>query len=82
MAAFLFAQLYFAVYPLFERVPPLLFWCIDLVLFAGALLGGLAILRILLRTKIRGAAIGWLIAAGIGELLCVWQFLALTFPWL
>jgi hypothetical protein len=82
MAAFLVAQLYFAIYPLFERVPAALFWAVDAILLAGAVAGAIAIVRIVRSATIRGNAIGWLVVAILVELLCVWLFLALTFPWL
>jgi hypothetical protein len=82
MAAFLFAQLYFALYPLFTRVPAALFWSVDAIVLAGAVVGAVAIARVARAESMRGRAAVWLVIAIAVELLCAWLFLALTFPWL
>jgi uncharacterized membrane protein len=82
LAAFLIALLYFSLYPLLERVPPFLFWTVVLVLFAGVVVGAVAMIREARRERPRGRALAWLIGAVAVELLCARTFLALTFPWL
>jgi hypothetical protein len=81
MAAYLFTLLYLTLYPLLERVPPVLFWVVPLVLLAGALTGAAQIVRTLRRNRLREGGTGWLIAAVLIELLCVWQLLMMTVPW-
>jgi hypothetical protein len=82
LAAFLFAQAYFTVYPLLPRVPAALFWLVAAVLLAGCVSGAVAIARAARGVRLRGLVLGWFIAAMVVELVCVWLFLALTFPWL
>ena len=77
LIAFLLALLYLAVYPLLGRVPPLLFWMVVLILFAGTAAGAYAIARAATRR-----ALGWLIPAVAMELLCAWMFLGMVVPWL
>ena len=80
--ALLLALLYLTLYPTFTRVPAALFWSVDAILFLGAIAGLIAIIRIAAREKIRGRAIGWLVAAALITLVCGRLFLGLTFPWL
>lgn len=82
LIAFLAYLLYVTLYPLLGRVPVALFWLMVLILFAGTLLGLIAIVRIVRRERIRGRAAAWLIAAVLVELLCVRTFLSMTVPWL
>ena len=62
LAAFLFAQFFYMLVPLFERVPVALFRSVDVILFAGAAVGAVAIVRVVRSAEIRGLAIAWLIA--------------------
>ena len=80
LAAFLFAQFFYMLVPLFERVPAALFRSVDVILFAGVVVGAVAIIRVVRSAEIRGLAIAWLIAAILAELLCLWLFLTLAFP--
>lgn len=80
--AFLITLAYLTVYPLAGRVPPIVFWAVVVILLAGAVLGGIAIVRLLRRERVRGRALGWLAGAVAIELLCARMFLGLTFPWL
>jgi uncharacterized membrane protein YecN with MAPEG domain len=82
LGAFLLALVYLTVYPLFSRVPPLVFWILCAVLVAGSVLGAAGILREVRRERIRGRAIAWLVAATGIELLCTWITLGLLIPWL
>ncbi len=82
MVAFLFAQFYETLYPLFGRVPAAVFWSIDAILLAGSVIGAIALLRVVRAEVIRGRAIVWLTIAITVELLCTGMFLAKTFPWL
>ena len=82
MAAYLFALAYLTLYPLLERVPAAVFWLVPLVLLAGAVTGAVLIFRIVRTTRMREGGAGWLVAATLIELLCVWQFLMMTVPWL
>ena len=82
MAAFLFAQAYFLVYPLLPAVPATLFWFVVLVLVAGATRGFASLLRVARSEPMRGRALAWLIAASLAELACIAQMLAMTVPWL
>ncbi|MFP5246435.1 MAG: hypothetical protein ACLGH0_07040 [Thermoanaerobaculia bacterium] len=75
MAAFLFAQVYFTIYPLLPRVPAALFWFVAAVLLAGVVTGAVLIIRAAERNV-------WLIAATAAELLCLWQLLSMVVPWL
>lgn len=82
MAAFLFAQFYETLYPLFARVPAAVFWSVDAILLAGSVIGAVALVRVVRAEVIRGRAIVWLVIAMLVELLCTAMFLAKTFPWL
>jgi len=82
MAAYLFTLLYLTLYPLLTRVPVALFWLVPLVLLGGAVTGAVLIVRIVRATRMREGGAAWLVAAVLIELLCVWQFLAMTVPWL
>ena len=82
LAAFLFAQFYETLYPLFERVPAAVFWSVVAILLAGTITGAVALVRVVREESIRGHAIVWLIIAIAVELLCTGMFLAKTFPWL
>ena len=63
-------------------MPAALFWSVDAIVLAGAVIGAIAIVRVVRSETIAGSAIGWLVAASLVELLCAGLFLALTFPWL
>ena len=82
MAAFLFALLYFTLYPMLKRVPPALFWLVVLVLFAGAIGGAVLLVRIVRSEPVRGRAIAWFVAAILLECICAWLALGMVFPWL
>jgi hypothetical protein len=82
MAAYLFTLAYLTLYPLLERVPAALFWLVPLVLLAGGVTGAVLIVRIVRATRMHEGGAGWLVAATLIELLCVWQFLRMTVPWL
>jgi len=81
-AALLLALLYFTLFPTLTRVPPVLFWGVDAIVFIGAVIGVIAIVRAARGEKIRGRAVAWLVAAIAITLLCARLCLALTFPWL
>ena len=72
------AFLYMTLYALLQRVPALLFWSIDAILFIGAVWGAVGIVRALRRrVPIR------FVSPAIGaEIVCAWLFLSFTFPWL
>ena len=78
LAAFLFALAYLAFYPLLPSVPAILFWFVDAVVLAGAVMGCVAIAR----AARRGAALGWLVGACIVELVCLAVWVLMTFPWI
>ena len=84
LVAYLLAQLYFSIYPLLDRVPPLLFWSVDAILFLGALAGLVLLIRALVRHRreLEFRAILWLVATLVIIALCARLFLSLTFPWL
>ena len=82
MAAFLFAQGYFSVYPLLPSVPAALFWFVVAVLFAGVVAGCIALVRVTRAERVRGIALAWLAGAIVVELVCLAQFLSMTVPWL
>lgn len=82
LTAFLLTLAYLTIYPMFTRVPAALFWSIATILLAGTMLGGLAIVRILRRERVRGRAIGWLAGTVALELTCARIFLGLTLPWI
>jgi hypothetical protein len=82
LAAFLFVQVYFTLYPLLPRVPAALFWFIVLVLFAGVVAGAVMLVRAVRGQRLRGAALAWFIAAIAFEIVTAWLCLTLTFPWL
>lgn len=81
-AALLVALAYLTAYPLLARVPPLLFWLVVLVLLAGATGGIVRIVRVARRARVRGPAIGWLVAAAVVELVCLRMVAGLLLPWL
>ncbi|HEX8169284.1 MAG TPA: hypothetical protein VF824_01955 [Thermoanaerobaculia bacterium] len=82
LLAYVFAQFYFTLYPLLVDVAPWSFWLNDIVLGAGSAAGLVGIAGAVRRERVRGKAIGWLIAACIIEFLCARLFVAITFPWL
>ena len=82
IAAFLVAQGYVGIYPLLTRVPPALFWTIALITGAGAVAGIVLIARVARQERIRGVALGWLIAAAGAVYLAGRLFVAMVFPWL
>lgn len=84
LAAFLIAQGYYTVYPLFARVPAALFWLIALIVSAGATGGVIGIIRVLRRHhhELDARAFAWLIAAIATTLACAWLAISLTLPWL
>ena len=77
LLAFLLALLYLTVYPLVGRVPPLLFWLMVSVLFAGTAGGLVMIMRAASRR-----VLAWLVPAVAMELVCAWMFLGMVVPWL
>ena len=77
LIAFVVAVLYLAVYPLFGSVPPLLFWLVVAILFAGAALGLFRIIRAASRR-----VLFWLVAAVVMELVCARVLLGMVLPWL
>jgi hypothetical protein len=79
LIAFLLALLYLTLYPLFGRVPKLLFWLVVLVLFAGTVGGLIAIVR---AGRPRGRALAWFAAAIVMELVCARMLLGMALPWL
>lgn len=81
-AAFLLAQGYLTFYPFLASVPAWLFWSVDAILLAGTAAGVVQLVRIVRSERIRGVAIGWLVAEAAATLLSGRIFLALTFPWL
>lgn len=81
LAAFLITLVYLTVYPLLTRVPAILFWLVVTVLLAGSVFGGIAIVRLVRRERVRGRALVWLAGAILIELVCARLFLGLTFPW-
>lgn len=81
LAAFLVYLLYLAVYPLFTRVPAVLFRLVTVVLLIGAVAGAVAITRVVRGHSMRGRAFAWLVGAAVVELLCVRTFLAMALPW-
>lgn len=82
LAAFLIALGYLTIYPLLGRVPAALFWAIVVILAAGAVVGAIKILRVIRRERIRGRAIGWLVAAAAITLVCARFALSMAVPWL
>ncbi len=72
------ALLYLTLYPLLPRVPALLFWSVDAILFIGTVWGAVAITRGLHR----GASLRSVAAAVGVEVVCAWLFVSFTFPWL
>jgi hypothetical protein len=82
LVAFLLTLVYLTLYPLADRVPPILFWSVVTILLAGAVLGAVAIVRLVRRERIRGRALGWLAGAAVIELLCARMLAGLTLPWL
>lgn len=76
LIAFVLWLLYLAIYPLFARVPATLFWVIIAMLFAGTLLGAIAIVR-----AARRDVIAWLVAAILIELACARVLLGMLLPW-
>jgi hypothetical protein len=82
IAAFLVAQGYVTFYPLLARVPAALFWTIALITGAGAVAGMVMIARVVRRERIRGVAIGWLVAAAGAVYLSGRLFVAMVLPWL
>ena len=64
------------------RVPPALFWSMAAVVLLGTVMGVIAIVRVVMKEKIRGRAIAWLVAAVVMTLVCGRLALALTLPWL
>jgi hypothetical protein len=84
LAAYLLAQLYFSLYPLLARVPPLLFWSVDAIAFLGALAGIVLLVRAVVRHRreLEFRAMLWLVATLVVIGLCARLFLSLTFPWL
>lgn len=82
LAGILAALAYLTIYPLFTSVPAWMFWCVALVLLAGAAAGAVLIVRVVRREPIRGRAIAWLIGAIAVDLACARWFLAMTVPWL
>ncbi|MEA2490257.1 MAG: hypothetical protein QOH21_2049 [Acidobacteriota bacterium] len=81
IAAFLVAQAYVTFYPLLARVPAALFWAVALITGAGAVAGTVLIARVVRRERIRGVAIGWLVAAAGAVYLAGRVFLAMVMPW-
>lgn len=81
LAAFLFAQLYFTIYPMFERVPAPLFWSVVVIAFAGAIAGIVQILRTLRAERVRGIALGWLALAVVMTFFTARLAIGLAFPW-
>jgi hypothetical protein len=82
LGAFLLALLYLTVYPLFSRVPAVVFWSMCAALVLGSLVGAAGLIREVRRERVRGRAVAWL-AAGAGiELLCTWIALGMIVPWL
>jgi len=77
MGAYLFAQLCFALFPLFEHIPAAIFWMLEAILLAGAVTGAIAIVRVVRKNPIRGRSIAWLLIAAIAELLCAQLLVAL-----
>jgi hypothetical protein len=82
MGAYLFAQLCFALFPLFAHIPAAVFRILEAILLAGAVAGAIAIVRVVRSSPIRGRSVAWLIVAAIAELLCARLFVVLAFPWL
>ena len=92
LIAFLLAMLYLSVYPLFDRVPPWLFWIVVSILFVGTVMGLVNIVRAVRgngraeAAPYAGKRRAWLqpalIAAAAMELLCAWLFLGMVIPWL
>ena len=78
LAAILLTLLYLTVVPLLARVPAAVFWSIVAILFVGVLAGAVAITRVWRATRPRGAALAWLIAAIVIELVCARLFLSFT----
>ena len=81
LIAFIVALLYFALYPTMTRVPLALFWSMAAVVLLGTVMGVIAIARVVMKEKIRGRAIAWLVAAVVMTLMCGRLALALTLPW-
>jgi hypothetical protein len=81
MAAFLFAQLFFAVYPILGRVPEAVIWGVEVILFVGAIVGAFSIVRVVRSASMRGRAAAWLLVVVVAELLCAKLFFELTVPW-
>ena len=84
LGAFLLTQLYYTLYPLLERVPPVLFWTVVFVAAAGVAGGVVRIVAVLRqhRSELNSRAIAWLIAAIVTTLVCAWVALSLAVPWL
>jgi hypothetical protein len=82
LAAFLFAQLYFTLYPMLTRVPAALFWLVVLVLYSGAIAGIVLIVRTLRAERVRGINLGWAVLAAVMTFFTARLALALTLPWL
>lgn len=78
LLAFLIALVSRDLAPFFGRLAPLLYRAVTLLLFAGGVIGAVAIVRALLRERPRGLAWIWLAGAIAVEYLCVSMFLALT----
>jgi hypothetical protein len=82
LGAFLFALLYLTIYPLFDRVPAALFWIVVAIELTGAVAGVAGIIGVVRRERVRGRAIGWLVAALAVTSVCAGLFVSLTVPWL
>ncbi|HEX6086338.1 MAG TPA: hypothetical protein VF266_17545 [Thermoanaerobaculia bacterium] len=88
LIAFLLALLYLSIYPLFDRVPPWLFWLVVVILFVGTVGGLVKIVRAVgdRRSRLSGGPgrIAWppLIPAVAMELICAWMLAGMVVPWL
>jgi hypothetical protein len=82
LTSFLVALGYLTIYPMLTRVPAALFWSIVVVLAAGAILGAIAIVRVLRSEKLAGRDFGWLAVAAAVTLFCAHAALSMSFPWL
>ena len=77
LVAFVLWLFYLAIFPLFPRVPAIVFWLIVAMLFAGTVAGAIAIAR-----AARRDVLAWLAPAVVIELACTRVLLGMVFPWL